>query len=366
MLIVSGNVLDLADLAPDLDAGFKNLYLAWLGRGALQWEEFKQVALNFFSAPGVGPTQHDRYFNNFTILWRHWLTSGQAARAEDLWTWALEPAIEWEAQNHGQFVHKGTPYYFQGVSAVLRGDLDRAYALMHQSLEEDRRTGGNPHPGTPSAAFITMNAAKPDQFFREWVVDQARFLEAMLGPYRTAYAKTLSFEDLRTQFLAPQAHIEAVSAFAYTVGRLLKLAQLPRYALGSPFIGQVGVNLLFDISLVVDAAIKVHNPTKWKFIDHAAHLATTAGLGISPAQLGLVNGAFDGDFEGTLASMLDGTWAFADGTPLTGLGRDLAVTYGVRNRGAHDVTATKVVGSRFDEVRQCVFSTLFLCVETFY
>jgi hypothetical protein len=51
------------------------------------------------------------------------------------------------------------------------------------------------------------------------------------------------------------------------------------------------------------------------------------------------------------------------GRKLGGLEKDLALTYGCRNRGAHHLSGGMVINGRFDEVRQSLMNTLFLAVE---
>jgi len=64
--------------------------------------------------------------------------------------------------------------------------------------------------------------------------------------------------------------------------------------------------------------------------------------------------------------MNNGTFTFHDGSTLTGLAGDLAVAYGLRNYGAHQIAFAPAVQKRFEEIRQCLFNMLFLTVETLY
>ena len=69
------------------------------------------------------------------------------------------------------------------------------------------------------------------------------------------------------------------------------------------------------------------------------------------------------DFEQTLIACLDETVRLDDGFDVKGLAAALALTYGCRNRAAHDVSAVTVIRDRFEEVRQAVLDSLFLAVE---
>ncbi len=77
--------------------------------------------------------------------------------------------------------------------------------------------------------------------------------------------------------------------------------------MGNVFAAQVEANLLFDIALVIDAAIKVKNPGQWKFIGHAEHLLAASAHPLSIQHLKDINGQFEKTFEATLQSALGST-----------------------------------------------------------
>jgi len=193
------------------------------------------------------------FFNNFTILWQQLLESGRYKDAESLWEMALQPALDWEEQNEGTFIHKGTPLYFWGMTSILRGDLDQGYVLIHQALSEDYRAFGS-SLSTPAFALVTLNYAKADQAFRRWVLQQAEFLEKQMAAYRQSYPQKLDLSDFRKRFLSDPLLLDAVFMFAYTLARLMRIDDIPNYALANPFVGQLEANLLFDITLAIDAA----------------------------------------------------------------------------------------------------------------
>ena len=111
---------------------------------------------------------HDPFFGSFTIIWRFFLHQGRFRACELVWDLALKIAYEWE-DKHGKRIHKGTPYYFWGVTCILNGDLEKGFLLMHQALEEDKKTFDVDSPTTPAYAFVTLDYEKQDQFFRHKV-----------------------------------------------------------------------------------------------------------------------------------------------------------------------------------------------------
>jgi hypothetical protein len=301
------------------------------------------------------------------VLWKRWLQQGQFDQAEQIWHLALLPAQKWEENNPEKFIHKGTAYYFWGMTAILRGDIDKGYALMHQAVEEDKRTSNLPFPKSPATALVTLDTTDENQAFRDWVLAQGKYLDRFLEKYRDSYQKQLKLEELQVRYLSHPPSIDAGFLLAYVLGRLIKLNNVPEFAIRNDFISQLQLNLLFDLTLVVDAAIKAHNPNGQNFIQHTAFLSNQANLGITQQQLGEeINGSFKGSYDIVLNGILNNDFVLNNGVQVTGLKKDLSITYGIRNRGAHNISKSYAVRNRFNELLQSIFNTLFLVVETLY
>src|ERR1041385_7474982 len=104
-------------LGDPLDSAFIALYTAYYDRQTLDWDAFVAAAHQFFDTNPESSAAHDAYFNNFTIIWKQCLNAGQFDDAEETWAQALGPALQWEEARPGQRLHKGTPYYFWGMTA---------------------------------------------------------------------------------------------------------------------------------------------------------------------------------------------------------------------------------------------------------
>ena len=152
----------------------------------------------------------------------------------------------------------------------------------------------------------------------------------------------------------------------YTVARLRNIAGLPSHAITNQFAGQLQLNLLFDIALVIDSAVATKNPNQWKFSQHAARLLTAAGQPLSIQQLGTINGQFENNFDQTLAQALDGILTIQPGAPLTRLQCDIALAYGVRNYGAHNTGAAPTVWNRFADLQRALFRTFCATIDYLY
>lgn len=366
--IISGNLIEISNLTQKLDDEFVSLHEAFFGQGSVNWDRFESHAIDFFNEH-QDPTQaaHDNYFNNFTVVWRHLLGARNYDQAEQIWSMALSPALTWEQNNKGKRIHKGTPYYFWGWTALQRGDLDKAYALLHLAVREDVATSGRDFPDAPANWFASLDYEKATRAFGgEWLFSQMKYLDARQNKYSSRYNRPFQLVDFKSEFLQTPPNVDIGFLFAYTVARLMHLERVPAQALSTGFAGQLEANLLFDLALVIDGAIKDKNPSTWRFIDHAEHLLQIVGEPLDNAQLGEISQAFNADFDSALSSILDGEFILSSNVPLSTAQTDVALAYGIRNRGAHDVTAAPTVWKRFSEIDQALFSVLFLTVDFLY
>jgi len=348
---------------------FLELYNSFLD-GKIDLERLNMAAYEFFNridgTPDASALQ-DAFFNNYGAIWRPFLDHHQYLHAEKVWEGALQPVLDWERQNSGHFIHKGTPFYFWGIIAILKGDLDKGFMLIHQAVSEDRRTQQTPLPGTPAFALVTLNYAKDDQAFRDWVQEQAQKLGIILQTYCTNYGRTLTLDDFRQRFLIYLANtnIDFVFSFVYVLAKLNQFHDIPAYTLKNDFASQMEINLLFGLTRVIDAALKVKNPQQWKFSDHIVFLSDRAQLGITQNQCGMINGRFNNDFDLTIRDLLTNASIFPTQQP-PNIGNDIALAYGLRNHAAHNISSAPSIQENFDEILQRIFNMLFFTVETLY
>lgn len=364
--ILGGRTLTLNALEASLDLAFIDLYAAYFGAPPFNWNQLNQAAGVFLKNTPNRNFAHNLYFNNFSIIWNNFLGTGNFDEAERIWQMALGPVLEFESRNLGREAHKGTAYYYWGITAILRGDIDKGYTLIHQAVEEDILTTGNQFPDTPAFAFANLNYAKQDQAFRQWVVQQAQYLNVRLSNYSTQYARNFSIETLRIRFLNSPPSTDIVFLFTFAIARLMRLSSTPAYTLQSRFSGQLLINIFFDITLTIETAVKAKNPDGNSFIDHAKFISKKVNNPLTINQLKSINREFLSNFDGTLKATIDGLFVLPDKTPLSRIQSDIAVAYGIRNRGGHDVSSSPTVWKEFGKIEQSLLNVLFMTVDFAY
>ena len=175
--MINDNDIEINDLGEALNEQFQKMHEKYLG---LQFDgnKFISESLKFFDENDTKFGKHDEYFQNFTVIWKALLQEHRHKVAEQLWNFALKISYEWEEKNSPKRIHKGTAYYFAGVTLILARYLENGFLLMHQALEEDKLTHSTDVPvGSPAFSFVTLDFDKQNQYFRSKVLEIAEFLE---------------------------------------------------------------------------------------------------------------------------------------------------------------------------------------------
>jgi len=116
-------------------------------------------------------------------------------------------------------------YYFWGVTCILNGNLEKGFLLMHQALEEDKKTHQTKTPKTPAYSFVTLDYENQNQFFIPKVREIAEFLKENLDSYRSSRGGTLTLSGFKSKFLEESTLQEVVFYFIFELFRLKKLLE---------------------------------------------------------------------------------------------------------------------------------------------
>lgn len=352
-----------------MEAAFDRLYETVIIAGAQPQldSEFRAAAYEYFdsytNSPDA-PAAHDHYFYGFSPLWAYFRGKGRLDLAEGIWQMALDPAREWEGMHSDRQIDKGVPYYFWAIAALLRGSIDSGYVLAHQAAEEDSRTSsGLKYPDTPAYALVSLNYDKVNQAFKGWVDEQVSFFKVFITDYSKVYGRAFSVHDVRDKFLRNPPNHDVVFLLTYTLARLKVMSEMPVGAKRNQFVGQLQLNLLFELLLVIDNAIRQKNLSKWQFVDHGTYLLLHAGHPLP--QLGELSAQFKSNFGPCMTDALDAKLAI-NGRVLDRLQCDVAIAYGLRNRGAHNIESESVIWNDFERIQKAVFRTLCATIDHLY
>jgi len=356
----------IRDLGNTMNQQFLMLHESHFLNHVFDFNKFKEDSFDFFDH-NTNFAVHDGYFNNFTIIWRNFLNQGLFKKAEEIWNQALGIAYEWETAR-GRLLHKGTPFYFLGVTYVLDGDLTKGFLLMHQALEEDKRTHNTDHPDTPAYAFVTLNYRKAEQFFRFKVEEISGFLSEKINIYCSQRGSHLSLDDFKSKFLENTDLQDVVFLFVYSLFELKKLFDTDERLTQNVFSSLLDTNIIFNLCSFIDRTINNINPNQGRLTlyDQLVYLSSQATLAINGNKLREINKDRDTNFSGTLNDILQSRYSFDDGYSPTPIETDIMTTYFFRNFAAHKIENQPTIYQNFKEIIERILNTLFFSVETLY
>lgn len=362
-------------LDPDLDNAFSALYEGFLKNPLTNidalierlFPPFEKSAISYFTRHPITNPVQDQFINNFTPIWRNLLLTSQLGPAQQFWQHILSMINNLESYFNAR-IHKGSIYYFWGGTAIVNGELEKGYSLMHAALIEDSDTTNNPQPDTPAYRFVFLDYNDPRQYFLELLRSQGRVLESFLPYYVNLSASNLDGDSFRNRFLAVHPNREAVLLLAYTIARIEKRSQNPQSEANNAFAGMLDFNMLFDLVLVIDASIQARSNIGWQFFNLARHLSDEANLDLSQQRLEHINNEQrrTGNFANVVIALLNGSLSMPDQGQLSPLAANIAIAFCIRNHAAHNIVSQPLVPRYTDQLLQALFNTLFFTVDALY
>ncbi|MFZ0966199.1 MAG: hypothetical protein WAN82_06185 [Candidatus Bathyarchaeia archaeon] len=330
---------------------------------ALLRSKMEQMANQFFKA-GQSAAEHDNFFGRFTPIWLDLVQKRRYFEAISFLNEPLVVAYKWESMNKPHTIHKGTPYYFLGVTAILNNELENGFLLMHQALEEDKRLSPNAIPKTPAYFFVTLDYKEQGQFFRQKVEEISDYLAGRIDTYVNKRNGTLTLEQFKAKFLECLDLNEEVFLFVFVLFETHKMILGTNERLKkNPFSSLIHARILSNLCIIFDKTVEHKHPDKGSrplFIsDEIIFLSKKATSSIDDAAKGEINHDFQVDFSKTLRELLGSTYRLS----LSDIENDLAIAYGIRNFCAHKIEDQPVLYNNFDELCQRLMNALFFALE---
>jgi hypothetical protein len=362
-------LFSIKDLGPQMNQQYQNIYDYYISGKGLELGKLEDETIKFLDK-NKKVTDHDDYFNNFTPLWQFLLQQGLLLYAEQVWEIAVNATKKWEQRNTDQKIHKGAGYYFWAVTCIYKEDLEKGFLLMHEALEEDKRNLTPNSSNTPAHAFVILNFDEQHQFFRNKILEVARFAEQKITNYRASRNGKLTLDEFKIKILQNPDLIEQVFLFVFELFHLKKiLAENKRGLTLSAYGSMLMVQSIFTFNLLIDNIIKykynIEDPHKQNFIDLLTFLSKKANLELDKSKLRWINKLFTNNFQDTLQRLINSRSLFGT-TKLQTIEEDIAIIYGFRNSVAHKIRYRPYIHADFNSIVDRLFNVFFLSVEILY
>lgn len=165
-------------------------------------------------------------------------------------------------------IHKGTPFYFIGITAFKYKDYSKSLAYLNSAVSEDLRLNpGMEEAGvtTPAVEFMLLTPQRPLQIGIQQRVGLRRTFQQVLQQFQTDSNFQINVDDIITKFIAPlifnTEHIEPRSIVTNLYLFLLErniieriiLLRSNRSGAIDPFIRH-----LFDGARILESILEVH------------------------------------------------------------------------------------------------------------
>ncbi|MEW6366708.1 MAG: hypothetical protein AB1714_18920 [Acidobacteriota bacterium] len=328
--------------------------------------------------PADGMEGHDETFWHATALWQIFMACAMPGEAEKWWTAVIRHALAWESMHAGRRLHKGTPYYFAGVTAILNGNLDRGFLLMHQAVEEDRVTCETIARATqdaskegdylklPAYLFVTLNSEAQDQFFKGKVDEVAEYLRSRIEEYNKATGRAFTLADFRARFLAQPQMVDEAFAFVFALYRLKAFEDDRPAGLETVFRSIYLSDLYFQICRVLECLLQEELGRTNMLGGLLPLLASEARVGwkqLTHDEIEVLKKKCQADFDGMLRLLLSHKYAYSSGAGPSPAEESMLVASTLRNFGAHRIEQMLVLGEEFLSIRRHLINAILTTVD---
>lgn len=332
-----------------------NLYLA---------EEVRKRSIPFFrdslKIPGdvYRHKQHTNYFELIGGGWESVLRSGMHVFAVGLIDFFIDAALDVENKS-GKQIHKGTPYYFRGVSRILAGDLVNGFMDMHLALEEDKKAMVTLNAQLPAGRFVTLKLDSGDYFYT-MIMEMNQFLEALLSHYQNHRNGQLQMGDFRSSFMENEDLYETVFLFVYNLfcaNSIINRAGFHEQK--SQFSSIYAAQVLSELCLIMEQVLRKKIPEdKVRMRVFLDSIKDDKNWAINFQSIN--DDSNNNGIGYVLKLLLQGGCVYSSKSKIE---NDFGAAYACRNFGAHDVSAIDIIREQFSELYQRVIHSLFFVVE---
>lgn len=327
--------------------------------------------------------EHQRMLcRSFTRIWLAYIDKNHWEYAKHIWRNIVIPQmIEWESENSPKRIHKGTAYYWWGITEIMSGDVDKGYLLMHQSFTEDKISAVEVNryeencktnvPDTPAHKFVNFefDQAAQARIVKDWLSELAQYVEARIEDYTKIYNSNYDIGKFKTNFLSNKSLVELVYFFSHTAAKFKNFYETENYLLDNIFAAQFMVNIIFDMATVVESTIKNKNQNTKSLADSIHFLLKKLGQTFNGDPIAFIKKQLQNGitFDKIVVDILDNKFIYPKRkTGLSPIQKDSLIMYVIRNHVGHNVDAGKLLLKRHREIQTSIFNMFFVVIENLY
>jgi hypothetical protein len=374
-ICITMNYDGYSEMDPEMDNAFSTLFSGFLEYSitdinsfvSIYFPEFEKAAIAYYTIHPITTPIQNQFINNLTPIWNSLRTIKRFEPAQHFWKHVLKLINHLETHFQTR-IHKGAIYYYWGGTAIQNGEIEKGYELMNLALLEDEITYGEAKPGTPAYKYVYLDYTDTNQHFIYLLLELAYVIDKYLPIYKSLRKSNLDCITFRNRFIAAHPKPEVVLLLGYTLSRINQRLSYPQLLPENEFAGILDLNLLFDLTLVIDTSIRAKSNAGWQFFNLARCISNKSGLDLYQNRLECINKELEkpDNFADLVISLLNKSLTMPDRKLLSEIATDIALAYCIRNHAAHNIAPQKLVPQYTERLLQALFDVLFLTVDTFY
>jgi|GEM_PF-4580569 len=347
--------------APDINGAVQRLF------GSPDWDAFEKIAFDYFDQSVSNFSAHATFFEYFTPQWRQFCLIGNLTAAMDMWNKVVTIARKWEKATGGR-IHKGTPFYFWGGTAILNGNIDMGFILIHEALNEDmfgESCGEVSAEKLPAWCFVTLEHEKQEQYWKSLVNTLSIFLDDRISDYNRTCNMALDRTRFKSKFLEQKALRETTFFFVYSLWKFKHYLNVTQGFDGSSFSILFQLDAVLNLYTVLEELLKGYYGNDKMLYALIEDFSKAHNLGMTECPAGandkridLARKRFETDPNSAISEFL--SYSVADHTPVQ---ISLSVARLLRNAAAHSIRSYPALQGRASDLLQIALNAVFIVVE---
>ena len=335
--------------------------------GAPDWDAFEKVAFDYFDQNRSDVNAHANFFGHFTPQWHQLCLLGNLTAAEGLWHKVVMIARKWEKTSGGR-IHKGTPFYFWGGTALLNGNVDMGFLLIHEALNEDmfgESCGEVSAETLPAWCFVTLEDEKQEQCWKRLVNNLSLFLDDRISNYNHRCIMALDRVRFKSQFLQKRESREVIFFFVYSLWKFKHYLDTTQDLDGSSFSILFQLDAVLNLYVVLEEILKGYygkDKSLYALIETFSKThnldITECPSGVKEKRIDLVKRRFEADPDGAISDFL--SYSLSDYTPVQA---SLSVARLLRNEVAHSIRSYPALQGKASNLLQLALNAVFVVIE---
>ena len=216
-------------------------------------------------------------FESLAGFWEQMLLSQNLDRLGiSFWRQILDIVNNWQENNDGIFIHKGTPYYFLAENYFLVGDLDSAFTYLHNALKIDEQTWQWEREGHVGAYSLSKMIDDPYTQMNYLTKNHRKQLDGFIKKFNSEFGD-LTLEEVSNKFLKNEEKYHIISYFfVFTFHSIIHHMHNLKLETPENYFSKVrSLDMIFNLCLIIDDILKNRFldsfPDDKKYISNGIH-----------------------------------------------------------------------------------------------